>query len=72
MKYCDVTAQSFSRENGTPDCPPRTERIDLTTNELFKNCITIMDVKNAYESFWNLLDPHSQSVVFVSSVLPFK
>lgn len=68
MKKYKVLAQSFSRETGKPTGKPRTETIDPATNVMFKNCKTIMDVKEAYESFWNYLNPKSEDVVFVQKI----
>jgi hypothetical protein len=68
MRYI-VTAQAFNRESGTPASPaPRDEVIDTDDNSLFESCNTIMDVKQAYERFWNDLNPRSREVVFVQSV----
>lgn len=68
MKYV-VTAQAFSRDSGAPASPaPRDETVDTETNELFRGCRSIMDVKAAYERFWNGLNPRSREVVFVQSV----
>lgn len=69
MKY-DVLAQAFDRSNGFPAGPARVERIDPTDNRLFKSAKSIMDVKEAYEDFWNELNPTSPHVVFVQQVTP--
>lgn len=52
--------------NGTPLKPVhpsfdakglRREVIDTTTNVIFKNCRGPWDVEDAYEAFWNRLNP---------------
>ncbi|KKL90600.1 hypothetical protein LCGC14_1903030 [marine sediment metagenome] len=63
-----VWARSFDRKTGVPTASERTEIIDTKTNELFNGAKTIVDVKNAYESFWNELDPMTKDIVFVSQV----
>lgn len=63
-----VTAQAFNRATGEPNGVARDETIDLDTNQLFKHCKTWLDVKKAYESFWNDLNPDSEDVVMVSNV----
>jgi hypothetical protein len=63
-----VTARAANRETGEPVSEPRDEEIDLDHNQLFKHCKTWMDVKKAYEAFWNDLNPRSKEVVLVSSV----
>lgn len=62
MQY-DVKAQAFSRATGAPHCDPRIERVTCDA----KN---IMDVKKYYETFWNELNPNSDSVVFVQEITP--
>jgi hypothetical protein len=37
-------------------------------NVMFAECESILDVKEKYESFWNYLNPRSETVVFVSRV----
>lgn len=63
-----VTAQSFNRETSEPNGVARDEAVDLDNNRLFKDCKTWLDVKRAYEAFWNDLNPNSEDVVFVSQV----
>ncbi len=70
-KSWTVIASSFMRENGERMCAARAEIVD-TENVLFHNCISIIDVKDAYERFWNNLNPNSLHVVFVSEVIPSK
>ena len=64
----DVKAQAFSRLTGEPTGEPRVERIDTQENRLFERCVTILDVKAAYEAFWNDLNPGSEDVVFVQQI----
>jgi hypothetical protein len=68
IKKAVVTANAFNRETGEEVSNPRRETIDLEKNELFQNCETILDIKKAYESFWNELNPRSLEIVFVSKV----
>lgn len=68
-KKAIVTARSFERETGFPSGPKRKEVIDLENNILFRHCKTILEIKSAYESFWNNLNPKSKEVVFVSKVM---
>ena len=64
-----VTAAAFNRLTGIPVGEARTEVVD-SDNVLFSRCELPMDVKNAYESFWNNLNEASEHVVFVSMVMP--
>jgi hypothetical protein len=66
-----VKASSFYRVSGNPvgDGITRDELIDTETNVLFKMCRTVLDIKNAYESFWNELNPHSEHLVFVHQII---
>lgn len=63
-----VLAQSFNRKTAKPDGSAREELINIKKNKLFKHCKTVLDVKEAYESFWNHLNPTSESIVFVQSI----
>lgn len=69
----EVTARAFDRWSGIPvgGGEERKEVVD-TSNLLFKDCGFPLDVKTAYESFWNDLNPHSEQVVFVSQVIPLE
>lgn len=67
FKTLSVTAQSFNRRTGKPDCEPRKETID-TDNKLFNNCETVIDIHGVYESFWNNMNRDSESIVFVHSI----
>ena len=44
-KFAEVTAT-----NGKIT---RTEKIDLVTNQIFKNLKTINEIKKAYQNFWH-------------------
>lgn len=68
-KSWSVNASSFNRETGMRMCVARIEVVD-NHNALFARCDSIVDVKTAYERFWNDLNPKSANVVFVSEVLP--
>lgn len=63
-----VLAQAFNRKNGLPVGQSRWEEVSIKENPLFKNCKTILDLKNAYESFWNTLNPKSKEIVFVQQI----
>lgn len=63
-----VTAQAFDRGTGEPKGDSRDEVINIKTNKIFADAKTILDIKKAYEAFWNDLNPSSREVVFVSSV----
>jgi len=63
----DVTAKAFGRMSGRSVGKERVERVDID-NCLFKTCILPLDVKVAYERFWNELNPLSEHVVFVSQI----
>jgi hypothetical protein len=67
MRYA-VKAQAFSRSSGVEAGASRVEEIDTTQNEMFLFAESILDVKTIYESFWNLMNPDSQEVVFVQSI----
>lgn len=69
IKTAVIFARSFNRETGEPTAKTRGENINLETNELFVNCKTVMDIKTAYEGFWNELNPNSQDVVFVAHIV---
>lgn len=62
-----VTARAFDRLSGKAICDSRDEIVS-TTEQLFKKCKTILEIKNVYESFWNELNPRSKEIVFVSRV----
>ena len=63
-----VLAQSFDRKTAKPNGSSREELVNIKKNKLFKHCKTILDIKQAYESFWNHLNPKSESIVFVQSI----
>ena len=68
MSEYDITARAFDRNTGNIIGKERTERIDTTTNSLFKGIRTIIGIKTKYEHFWNDLNSRSKEVVFVSRV----
>lgn len=69
MKRWSVTARAFDRNTGLGVSAPRTEIVN-SKNILFQHCKDPVDVKTAYERFWNDLNPESTDIVFVSEVLP--
>ncbi len=62
-----VTAVAMNRVTRERICDPREEEID-DGNELFIHCKTAMEVEEAYESFWNDMNPHSKEIVKVLNV----
>jgi hypothetical protein len=62
-----VAGQAFDRETGEPRGSKRTETV-TAMNKLFANCDTVQDVHEAYERFWNKLNPNSKEVVFVQQI----
>lgn len=59
-KKLTIFARAFDRETGEPRGEERGEEIDTSTNEI--------DVKKAFEAFWNDLNPHSSEIVFVQRI----
>lgn len=57
MTLYDVTAVAIDPETGLAVAEPRTERIDTETNALFQDARGPWDVEDAYERFWNRLNP---------------
>ena len=69
-RHWDVKARAFNRMTGKPAASKsRIEQVN-SSNSLFEKCILPYEVKTAYESFWNELNPLSEHVVFVSQVTP--
>lgn len=68
IKVADVTAQAFSRADGTPIGVARTETIDVDNNELFQGCDSVLSIKTVFERFWNNLNPNSEEIVFVQRI----
>ena len=68
MKKVNVTAQAFDRKTGEIVGQSRVEPITIAVNRLFQKCNTILDIKNAYEAFWNELNKQSEAVVFVQRI----
>lgn len=72
MKY-NVTAQAFDPKTGTQLAPARVETIDTVTNAIFRDCKTVLQVKEKYEGFWNYINqnaPNERELVFVQRVEP--
>lgn len=67
MKYA-VLAVAMNRQSRRRSGKARTEIIDTSTNQLFKNVKTPADVERAYESFWNDLNLKSTEIVKVLDV----
>lgn len=67
-----VIAKAFDRHTGYPVGNARKEIIDTKENALFTGCKTILDVKYAYEAFWNELAKDSTEIVFVLRVTPLR
>lgn len=49
-----VKAVALSRDTGFQVAPIRNEIINTSSNELFKSAKSKQDVKDIYESFWNI------------------
>jgi hypothetical protein len=66
----NVTAQAFDAKTGKAIAQPRTEEINLLTNSLFNTCNSLLDVKEAYENFWNRLSPNqTKEIIFVQQLV---
>ena len=63
-----ITAQAYLRNTLKKVGKKRTEIIDTKTNEIFESCKNIKDVKNAFSSFWNHMNPYSREVVKVIKI----
>lgn len=64
---CIVTAHALNRKTKKVISEPRAEKIYLG-NPLFTHASTAEEVTEAYESFWNDLNPTSKEIVKVLSV----
>ena len=64
-----VVGRAFDRITGEPVGSPRVEIVDIA-NMIFAGCVRPLEVKMAYEAFWNELNSNSAEVVFVSEVTP--
>ena len=53
----DVTAIAIDPETNEIVAPARTEQINTETNELFSKHDSPWEVEDAYERFWNRLNP---------------
>ena len=71
IKRWNVLAQAFNRKTGMTIQNSGVEEVS-TENTIFTNCVSIMDVKKKYESFWNDLNPESEHVVFVQQITPIE
>lgn len=67
-KIVNVTAQAFNAKTGKALAKARTEPINLESNPMFKNCKTLLDVKDVYEGFWNHLNAHPKEIVLVQQL----
>ena len=65
MKTIQVSSQQFNTLTFERIGQMRTETIDITTNTLFQECRTIMDVRRVYESFWNNLGKNQNTNIKV-------
>ena len=63
-----VTAQAYDRCSRVSFGEVRVEEIDTEDNILFKDCLTIKDVKEGYESFWNDINRESAEMVGVIGI----
>ena len=57
MTMYDVTAIAVDPEHPDLVSPSRVERIDTETSELFETLSGPWEVEDAYERFWNRLNP---------------
>lgn len=56
MAQFDVTAMSVNLDTGDTTAP-RTERVNTGTNVLFRGLSTPWEVEDAYQHFWNRINP---------------
>lgn len=63
-----VTAYAANPKTGKPIAKARTEKVDLQSNAFFRNCKTLLDVKEMYEAFWNRLPSKSAEMVIVTKI----
>ena len=63
-----ITAAAVDRATGRQISQPSDEEIDLSSKDMYKNCRTWQDVKEAYEAFWNDTNPNSAEMVLVHGV----
>lgn len=65
----DVTALAFDRKTGVAlGKAPRVETVDVDNNKLFNKCNSILDLHDAYERYWNDMDPNTRGIVFVHKI----
>ena len=67
MKY-EILAQSFNPKTGEPNAKPYIEIIDIHTNNLFKDCKTLIEVTDNYMNFWNHFPTIQRELVLVQSI----
>ena len=63
-----VTCQSFNPQTGIENGDSSDEIIDTETNNLFKNCKTLTDIVESYQSFWNRLPTIQKELVLVQKI----
>ena len=63
-----VTAYAANPKTGKPIAKARTEEVDLQANVFFRNCKTLLDVKEMYEAFWNRLPSKPAEMVIVTKI----
>lgn len=63
-----VTAYAANPKTGKMIAEARTEEVDLKTNPFFKNCKTLLDIKEVYEFYWNRLPAKPSELVIVTNV----
>lgn len=68
----DVEAHSVDRQSGKTVTAKRVERINPKENRLFKDCYSVLDIKEKYELFWNHMNNTSPVIVFVTKVTLIK
>lgn len=64
-----IKVAAFDRLTGKQVGKARTEIVDTDRNKIFQQCQDMLDVHDAYESFWNHLPTRRPSeVVFVQNI----
>jgi hypothetical protein len=71
MKFT-VTAIAMNRKTRQQIGKQRDEIIDTKTNSLFTGLTEPIDIEDAYEAFWNKLNPESREIVKVIGVIETK
>ena len=62
MKWI-VLGVAMNRTTRKTSGPIRAEVIDAGKNQLFEGCRTPFEIEQAFESFWNGLNPGSEDIV---------